>query len=201
MSIADIFSEARDKCWSCLTHMGDSSNWMGMAIYLVRVHCLNHHAPTDIRWNRKTRAAMQCTSWQWRFAVAHCRSTCILWHWIMHVFHQRPLYTRHRQWCTIHWWVAWMDTACCHLFLVRAATAAATACNDTGRMDDRRLMTSFGLNDKISLILDDVIHGVPWTQTTANRTNRFQSIHQYTEVQHSSTVKHLIILHLRLVCF
>lgn len=60
-----------------------------------------------------------------------------------------------------------MAAACCCLLILAAATA--TSSNNTGAVDDRCLMMSFGPNDKIPLELDDVVHAVPRTQTTATR--------------------------------
>ena len=61
----------------------------------------------------------------------------------------------------IHRRVVRMAAARCCL-LILAAGAASTG-NDTRRMHDRRLMVGFGLDDKIGLVLDDVVHAVPRT--------------------------------------
>jgi len=61
--------------------------------------------------------------------------------------------------------MAGMSAACCRLLVLSAASY------DARRMDDRRLVASFGLDDKISLVLDDVIHAVPRTQTAAVTAN------------------------------
>ena len=60
-----------------------------------------------------------------------------------------------------------MASASCNLLILCAATAG----NDAGGVHDRCLVPSFRLNDKVSLILNDIVHAVPWTQTTINKTN------------------------------
>lgn len=109
------------------------------------------------------------TCWQWRLTVTHRRCTSILLGRFMHMFQWHALRARCRR-RVIQRRVAWM-TSTCYWGLLILITG-----NHAGRMHNWRLVVSFGLNDKISLILNDVVHAVPRTQTTATRHQQPQNI-------------------------